>query len=160
MYQWKMAQQDDFLGGLHYDRVRDVQDQSRTGIVRYLPADDAVEPARTRVSPWWHVAGFVYGALAAGVAALGWSYGLDRFEESLRVHGLVAMGLAGLLVGLVSLGKLSPAAPFTAGVVAVAGSVLFELDLFPFLPVLRPLFESGTPVLIGVMLMVMAWRPR
>ena len=155
-----MAQRDDFLGGLHYDRVRDVQDEESTGVVRYLPTGDAVEPVRTRVSPWWHLAGFVYGALAAGVAVLGWSYALDRFDEGLRLHGLAALGFVGLLVGLVTMGKLSPAAPFTMGIAALAGSVLFELGTFPFLPVLRPVFESGLPVLIGVILVVMAWRPR
>lgn len=154
-----MTQQDDFLGGLHYDGPRETQVGPNPGIVRYYPVGEAPDQVRTRVSGWWHVGGFVLGALAAAFAAFAWGYGLDQFDE-VRLRGLVALGLAGLLVGLVSLGKLSPAAPLTAGVVALAASVVYELDAVPFLPVLRPVFASGAPVLVGVLLVVLAWRRR
>ncbi len=111
------------------------------------------------MSPWWHVAGFVLGALGAVNAAVIWGYALDQLDER-RIYGLVALGLAGLLMGLLSLGKLSPAAPLTAGVAALAASVLFERGTFQFLPVLRPVFESGAPVLVGVLLLLLAWRRR
>ncbi|MFJ6670591.1 hypothetical protein ACIQMJ_05725 [Actinosynnema sp. NPDC091369] len=154
-----MTQQDDFLGGLHYDRVPEAEVGPAPGVVRYHPAGVGTGPVRPRVSAWWHVAGFVLGAVAAALGALAWGYALDQFDE-VRLRGLVALGLAGLLVGLVSLGKLSPAAPLTAGLAALGGSVLFELGTFPFLPVLRPVFESGGPVLVGVLLVVLSWRRR
>ncbi|NUT52191.1 MAG: hypothetical protein HOV94_33585 [Saccharothrix sp.] len=150
-----MSQPDDFLGGLHYDRVPEAG--PRPGVVRRRPPGGPNR--RTRVSAWWHVGGFLLGALAAAVGALAWGYALDQFDE-VRLRGLVALGLAGLLVGLVSLGKLSPAAPLTAGLVAVTASVLYETRAFPFLPVLRPVFDSGAPVLVGVLLVVLARRWR
>ncbi|MFE9744356.1 hypothetical protein ACFYOT_05595 [Saccharothrix saharensis] len=154
-----MTQQDDFLGGLHYDRVPEAEVGPAPGVVRYHPAGVRTGPARPRTSAWWHVTGFVLGAVAAALGVLAWGYALDQFDE-VRLRGLVALGLAGLLVGLVSLGKLSPAAPLAAGLAALVGSVLFELGTFPFLPVLRPVFESGGPVLIGVLLVVLSWRRR
>ncbi|MCE7001209.1 hypothetical protein LZG04_41275 [Saccharothrix sp. S26] len=154
-----MTQQDDFLGGLHYDRVPEAEVGPDPGVVRYHPVEAAGRRERPRVSAWWHVLGFVLGAVAAALGALAWGYGLDQFDE-VRLRGLVALGLAGLLVGLVSLGKLSPAAPLAAGLAAVGGSVLYELGTFPFLPVLRPVFDSGAPVLVGVLLVVLSWRRR
>lgn len=150
-----MTQQDDFLGGLHYDRPPEAQVGPSPGVVRYHP----VVPSRARVSAWWHVAGTLLGAVAAGLGALAWGYALDQFDE-VRLRGLVALGLAGLLVALVSLGKLSPAAPLTAGLAALTVSVLYELGIQPTLPVLRPVFDSGGPVLVGVVLVVLAWRRR
>ncbi|MEU4741792.1 hypothetical protein AB0G02_15185 [Actinosynnema sp. NPDC023658] len=154
-----MTQQDDFLGGLHYDRPSEAEFGPRPQAVRYHPVERAAGRSRPRVSAWWHLGGFVLGAVAAGVGALAWGYALDQFDE-VRLRGLVVLGLAGLLVGLVSLGKLSPAAPLTAGVTALTASVLFEVGTLPFLPVLRPVFESGGPVLVGVVLVVLAWRRR
>ncbi|WP_447004891.1 hypothetical protein ACRAKI_35835 [Saccharothrix isguenensis] len=154
-----MTQQDDFLGGLHYDGPPEPQDGPSRGNVRYYPAGGTAAPARTRVSAWWQLGGFVLGALAAPVAGLAWGYGLDQFDE-VRVRGLVALGLAGLVVGVVGLGKLSPAAPLTAGVIALTASVLYELGTVTFLPVLKPVFASGAPVLVGVLLVLLAWRRR
>ncbi|MBB5806681.1 hypothetical protein F4560_006449 [Saccharothrix ecbatanensis] len=158
-----MTQQDDFLGGLHYDGPPEPQVGPSRGNVRYYPVGgsvgDAAAPVRTRVSAWWQLGGFVLGALAAPVAGLAWGYGLDQFDE-VRVRGLVALGLAGLVVGLVGLGKLSPAAPLTAGVIALTASVLYELGTVAFLPVLRPVFASGAPILVGVLLLLLAWRRR
>ncbi|MFD0201266.1 MULTISPECIES: hypothetical protein [Saccharothrix] len=154
-----MTQQDDFLGGLHYDRPPEAEVGPTPGVVRYHPVGSAAERARPQVSAWWHVTGFVLGALAAALGAFAWGYALDQFDE-VRLRGLVALGLAGLLVGLVSLGKLSPAAPLAAGLAALTVSVLYELGTFPLLPVLRPVFESGAPVLVGVLLVVLAWRRR
>ncbi|WP_433266681.1 hypothetical protein ACQPZF_41510 [Actinosynnema sp. CS-041913] len=151
-----MTQQDDFLGGLHYDSPRDGPVGPRTGIVRYYP----VEPAPTRrVSPWWHVLGILVGALGIVVAAFAWGYGLDQLDH-VRVRGLVALGLAGLVVGLMTLGRLSPAAPLTAGPVSLAGAVAHELAALPVLPVLRPVLDSGVPVAVGVLLVVLACRWR
>lgn len=154
-----MTQQDDFLGGLHYDRPPEAEVGPTRGVVRYHPVGGAAGRKRTRVSSWWHVAGFVLGAVAAAFGAFAWGYALDQFDE-VRPRGLVALGLAGLLVGLVSLGKLSPAAPLTAGSAALVGSVVYEVGTLPFLPVLRPVFESGAPVLVGVLLVVLSWRRR
>ncbi|XVS64392.1 hypothetical protein ACQPYE_40165 [Actinosynnema sp. CA-299493] len=154
-----MTQQDDFLGGLHYDRPPAAEAGQAPGVVRYHPVGVAAGRRRTRVSAWWHVAGFLLGAVAAGLGAVAWGYALDQFDE-VRLRGLVALGLAGLLVGLVSLGKLSPAAPLAAGSAALSGSVLHEVGTLPFLPVLRPVFESGAPVLVGVLLVVLSWRRR
>ncbi|MEU4764029.1 hypothetical protein AB0H12_12280 [Actinosynnema sp. NPDC023794] len=154
-----MTQQDDFLGGLHYDRLPEAEVGPAPGVVRYHPVGVAAKRERTRVSAWWHVAGFVLGAVAAAFGAFAWGYALDQFDE-VRLRGLVALGLAGLLVGLVSLGKLSPAAPLAAGLAALTASVLFEWGTYPFLPVLRPVFESGAPVLVGVLLVVLSWRRR
>ncbi|ROP39423.1 hypothetical protein [Saccharothrix texasensis] len=154
-----MTQQDDFLGGLHYDRPPAAEAGPAPGVVRYHPVGRPAGRARPRVSAWWHVAGFLLGVVAAGLGAVAWGYALDQFDE-VRLRGLVALGLAGLLVGLVSLGKLSPAAPLAAGLAAVVGSVVYEVGTLPFLPVLRPVFESGGPVLVGVLLVVSAWRRR
>lgn len=158
-----MTQQDDFLGGLHYDGPPEPRVGPTPGNVRYHPVGGSTEgaaaPVRTRVSAWWQLGGFLLGALATPVAGLAWGYGLDQFDE-VRVRGLVALGLAGLVVGVVGLGKLSPAAPLTAGVIALTASVLYELGVVAFLPVLRPVFASGAPILVGVLLVVLAWRRR
>ncbi|MBB5954411.1 hypothetical protein FHS29_000981 [Saccharothrix tamanrassetensis] len=154
-----MTPQDDFLGGLHYDGARDVQVGPQTGIVRYYPVEPSGPPPRRRTSPWWHLLGVLLGALGIGVAAFAWGYGIDQFDE-VRVRGLVAMGLAGLVVGLVTLGRLSPAAPLTAGGLSLAGAVAYELSAFRVLPVLRMVFESGVPVGVGVLLIVLAFRRR
>ncbi|ONI82226.1 hypothetical protein ALI22I_39525 [Saccharothrix sp. ALI-22-I] len=179
-----MSQSDDFLGGLHFDSPRDLQQRvprpraSQYRTTTQAAVEPAVEPlvepavgpevepaarpaarVKRRVSPWWHVAGFLLGALGAVNAAVLWGYGLDQLDE-VRLRGLVALGLAGLLMGLVCLGKLSPAAPLIAGLGALAASVLFELKTFEFLPVLRPVFESGVPVLVGVLLVLLALRRR
>lgn len=151
-----MTLRDDFLGGLHYDHVPEAEGGPSRGVVRRHPVGP---PARARVSAWWHVAGVVLGAFAAVLGALAWGYALDQFDE-VRLRGLVALGLAGLLVGLVSLGKLSPAAPLTVGVAALTGSVLYELGTYQFLPVFRHVFESGGPILVAVVLVVLAWRRR
>ncbi|WP_033436373.1 hypothetical protein [Saccharothrix sp. NRRL B-16314] len=158
-----MTQQDDFLGGLHYDGPPEPQVGPTPGNVRYYPVGGSTEgaaaPVRTGVSAWWQLGGFLLGALATPVAGLAWGYGLDQFDE-VRVRGLVALGLAGLVVGVVGLGKLSPAAPLTAGVIALTASVLYELGVVAFLPVLRPVFASGAPILVGVLLVLLAWRRR
>lgn len=151
-----MSQSDDFLGGLHYDRPR--EGAPRTGVVRYLPAGDAVEPVRRRVSPWWHVAGVLLGTVGAAAAVFVTAFALDLLADGARIEGLLALGVVGLLVGLVCVGKLSPAAPLTVGLAALAGSVLYELAVLPFLPVLRTMFESGIPVVVGVLLVLLAWR--
>ena len=71
-----MSQQDDFLGGLHFDGHRDVQVGPQTGIVRYYPVDPSAEPPRDRrVSPWWHALGVLVGAVGIVVAAFAWGYG-------------------------------------------------------------------------------------
>ncbi|MGM1063566.1 hypothetical protein [Saccharothrix sp. Mg75] len=103
--------------------------------------------------------GVVLGAFAALVAVFAWGYGIDQFDE-VRSRGLVALGLGGLLVGLVCLGRLSPAAPLTAGVLALTGSVLHELGEVTFLPVLRAVFGTGAPIFAGVLLIVLAFRRR
>ena len=154
-----MTQQDDFLGGLHYDRPSEPRVGPTAGVVRHHPAGNRFEPPRERVSAWWHVGGVVLGALAALVAVFAWGYGIDQFDE-VRLRGLVAMGLGGLLVGLVCLGRLSPAAPLTAGLLALAGSVAAELGSVAFLPVLKPVFGSGGPIFAGVLLIVLAFRRR
>ncbi len=61
-----MTQDEDFLGGLHYDGTkRDVEVGPMKGIVRYYPVPPP-PPART---PWWrYTLVFVVG-LAIGVAA-------------------------------------------------------------------------------------------
>jgi hypothetical protein len=152
-----MAQQDDFLGGLHYDPVREVRAQAG-GTVRYLPVGDAAEPARRRASPWWHVAGVLLGALGAAASVFVLAFAVDLLAKGQRTEGLVALGVVGFLVGLVCVGKLSPAAPLVVGLAALAGSVLYELGTFPFLPVLRTVFGSGIPVVVGVLLLVRAGR--
>ena len=153
-----MAQRDDFLGGLHYDPVREVQVGPGSGTVRYFPTGDAVEPVRRRVSPWWHVAGVLLGAVGAAAAVFVTAFALDLLADGARVEGLVALAVAGFVVGMVCVGKLSPAAPLTIGLAALSGSVLYELETFPFLPVLRTMFESGIPVVVGVLLLLLAWR--
>ncbi|MEU7478568.1 hypothetical protein AB0A63_21460 [Lentzea sp. NPDC042327] len=61
-----MTQDEDFLGGLHYDGTsRDVAVGPSTGIVRYYPVPPA-PPART---PWWRYALVFLVGLALGVAA-------------------------------------------------------------------------------------------
>jgi hypothetical protein len=150
-----VTQRDDFLGGLHYDGPREVRVGPDPGIVRHYP----VEPARERVRVWWHLAGALLGALAAVVAAFAWGYGVDQFDE-VRVRGLVALGLAGLLVGLVCLGNLSPAAPLVAGLAAFTCSVVHELGFVTLLPVLRTVFDSGAPIFAGALLLVSAFRRR
>ena len=148
-----MSQSDDFLGGLHYDRPRE-----GTQVMPYLPAGAAVEPGRRRVSAWWHVAGVLLGAIGAAAAVFVTAFALDLLADGARVEGLLALGVVGLLVGVVCVGNLSPAAPLTMGLAALAGSVLYELAVFPFLPVLRTMFESGIPVVVGVLLLLLAWR--
>ncbi|QFZ23842.1 hypothetical protein [Saccharothrix syringae] len=150
-----MSRPDDFLGGLHYDSPREERVDTRTGVFRY----HRVQPAEKRVTVWWHLGAVPPGALAAVVAAFAWGYGVDQFDE-VRVRGLVALGLAGLLVGVVCLGRLSPAAPLTAGVLAITFSVVHELGLITLLPVLRPVFDSGSPILVGVLLIVSGLRRR
>ncbi|MEV0676868.1 hypothetical protein AB0I60_10115 [Actinosynnema sp. NPDC050436] len=155
-----MSRQDDFLGGLHFDGHRDVQVGPQTGIVRYYPVEPPTDPSPVRRrSPWWHVLGVLVGAVGVVVAAFAWGYGLDQFDE-VRVRGLVALGLAGLVVGLMTWGRLSPAAPLTAGALAVGASVARELAVLPLLPVLRPVFDSGVPLGFGVLLLVVAVRRR
>ncbi|MFD1149811.1 hypothetical protein [Saccharothrix hoggarensis] len=153
-----MSQQDDFLGGLHYDRLREARTEPSTTIERYHPAGGAVEPARGRVSPWWHVAGVLLGAVGAAAAVFVLAFALDLLADGARTEGLVALGVAGFLVALVCAGKLSPAAPLVMGMAALAGSVLYELETFPFLPVLRTVFESGIPVVVGVLLVMLSGR--
>lgn len=150
-----MTRRDELLGGLHYDGPREVRVGPDPGVVRHLP----VEPAGKRVSPWSHVAGVLLGALAAAVAAFAWGYGIDQFNE-VRTRGLVALGLAGLVVGLVCRGKLSPAAPLTAGIAAITCSAVHELGAVTLLPVLRTVFDSGAPIFAGVLLVVLAFRGR
>ncbi len=104
------------------------------------------------------MAGVLLGALGAAAAVFVTAFALDLLEDGARVEGLVALGVVGFLVGLVCVGKLSPAAPLTVGLAALTGSVLYELAAFPFLPVLRTLFESGIPVVVGVLLLLLAWR--
>ncbi|MEU6151013.1 hypothetical protein ABZ816_13525 [Actinosynnema sp. NPDC047251] len=155
-----MSQQDDFLGGLQFDGHRDVQVGPQTGIVRYYPVEPpSGQPPTRRPSPWWHALGVLLGAVGVVVAAFAWGYGLDQFDE-VRLRGLVALGLAGLVMGLMTSGRLSPAAPLTAGVLAVSASVARELGFLPVLPVLRPVFESGVPLGFGVLLLVLALRRR
>ncbi|GAA1267913.1 hypothetical protein [Saccharothrix xinjiangensis] len=150
-----MTQRDDFLGGLHYDVPREARVGPDPGIVRHY----AVETGEKRVRAWWHLSGAVLGALAAVAAAFAWGYGIDQFDE-VRARGLVALGLAGLLVGLVCLGKLSPAAPLAAGITAITCSVVYELGLVTLLPVLRTVCDSGAPVFAGVLLIVCACHRR
>src|SRR5690348_874460 len=103
-----MAQQDDFLGGLHYDPVREARAEAgRT--VRYLPVGDPAEPVRRRrASPWWHVAGVLLGALGAAASVFVLAFAVDLLAKGQRTEGLVALGVVGFLVGLVCVGKLSP----------------------------------------------------
>ncbi len=154
-YQGSVSQQDDFLGGLHFDGTRDVQVGPQTGIVRYYPVEPSPSDHRTR--PWLHALAAVLGAVGIVGAAFAWGYGLDQFAE-VRWRGLGALGLAGLLVGLLTLGRLSPAAPLTAGLLALAGTAAYELGSFPVLPVLRPVFDSGVPIGFGVALLILALR--
>ncbi|MEU4801598.1 hypothetical protein [Actinosynnema sp. NPDC023587] len=155
-----MDQQDDFLGGLHFDGHRDVRVGPQTGIVRYYPVGPPAEPPDDRrASPWWHVLGVLVGAVGIVVAAFAWGYGIDQFDE-VRVRGLVGVGLAGLVVGSMTAGRLSPAAPLTAGVLATGASVADELIVLPVLPVLRAVLESGMPFGFGVLLLVLAFRRR
>ncbi|KJK42590.1 hypothetical protein UK23_36420 [Lentzea aerocolonigenes] len=62
-----MTQDEDFLGGLHFDgSKRDVVVGPTTGIVRYYPVSSTPLPGRT---PWWrYTLVFVLG-LAIGTAA-------------------------------------------------------------------------------------------
>ncbi|MFD7653549.1 hypothetical protein ACFV4N_06175 [Actinosynnema sp. NPDC059797] len=150
-----MTQRDDFLGGLHYDLPREARVGPDPGIVRHYP----VETGEKRVTAWWHLSGALLGAVAAVVAAFAWGYGIDQFNE-VRARGLVALGLAGLLVGLVCRGKLSPAAPLAAGIAAITCSVVYELGFVTLLPVLRPVFDGGAPVFAGVLLVVCAVHRR
>ncbi|MFC6094285.1 hypothetical protein [Saccharothrix lopnurensis] len=150
-----MTQREDFLGGLHFDGPREARPGPDPGIVRYYP----VEPGRERVVLGWHLGGALLGAVAAGFAAFAWGYGMDQLDE-VRARGLVALGLAGLLVGLVCAGKLSPAAPLTAGITAITCSVVYELGLVTLLPVLRGVFDSGASIFAGVLLVAAAFRRR
>ncbi|HEX7304225.1 hypothetical protein [Lentzea sp.] len=60
-----MTQDDDFLGGLHYDGTqRDVEVGPAKGIVRYYPVPPA-PPART---PWWRYTVVFLVGLALGTA--------------------------------------------------------------------------------------------
>ncbi|XVV03748.1 hypothetical protein ACQPW3_41675 [Actinosynnema sp. CA-248983] len=166
-----MTQQEDLPGGLHFDGPRDVQVGPQTGIVRYYPVAPGTTPPengspvpppapeRPRTRWWWHVFGVVLGPALVVAAAFAWGYGIDQFDE-LRWRGLVGLGLAGLLVGLMTLGRLSPSAPLVGGLAAVGASVVYELGYFPALPVLRPVLESGAPVAVGVLLLVVALRRR
>ncbi|RKT51714.1 hypothetical protein [Saccharothrix australiensis] len=166
-----MTRRDEFLGGLHFDEDRDERVGPRAGVVRYEPVRP---PPRRRARPGWHVLGVVVGALGIVVAAFAWGYGLGRlghveqvaqFGAALRfdvtrVRGLVALVLAGLVVGLVTVGRLSPAAPLTAGLLSLAAGVAWELGVFPVLPVFRPVFDGGAAVVVGVLLLVIAFRRR
>jgi hypothetical protein len=166
-----VTQQDDLPGGLHFDGPRDVQVGPQTGIVRYYPVAPGTTPpespvvaapaapARRPTRWWWHVIGVVLGPAAVAAGAFAWGYGLDQLDE-VRWRGLVGLGLAGLVVGLVTLGRLSPSAPLAGGLVALAASVVYELGYLPPLPVLRPVLESGAPVAVGVLLLVLALRRR
>ncbi|GAA1346179.1 hypothetical protein [Saccharothrix algeriensis] len=149
-----MTQRDDFLGGLKFDGPRDAQVGPQTGIVRYYPVGPPPEP---RASPWWRLLGAVAGAAGVVVAAFAWGHGLDRLVDD-RARGLVLLGLAGLVVGLVISGRLSPAAPLAAGSVAVAAAVAYELGALPVFPVLKAVFDSGVPIGAGVLLIVLGLR--
>lgn len=162
-----MTQQEDLPGGLHFDGPRDVQVGPQTGIVRYYPVAPGTTPPEAAPAPaerprtrwWWHVLGVLIGPAFVLAAAFAWGYGIDQFDE-VRWRGLVGLGLAGLLVGLMTLGRLSPSAPLAGGLTALAASVVYELGYFPPLPVLRPVLESGAPVAVGVALVVVALRRR
>ncbi|MFD5826797.1 hypothetical protein [Lentzea sp. NPDC060358] len=61
-----MTQDEDFLGGLHYDgSPRDVEVGPTKGIVRYYPVPPA-PPART---PWWRYTVVFLVGLLLGTAA-------------------------------------------------------------------------------------------
>ncbi|MEU5690682.1 hypothetical protein [Actinosynnema sp. NPDC020468] len=144
----------DLPGGLHFDGQRDVDPGPVPGVVRYYPVS-SVEPVVTRRSWWSHLWGTVLGLVVAPVVFVVAGYGVDQLDE-VRWHALVALGFAGLLVGLVCQGRLSPAAPGACALVSLAGCVVAEVRPVWLLPVLRPVFESGVPVGVGVLLAVVA----
>ncbi|MBW4715555.1 hypothetical protein [Saccharothrix obliqua] len=152
-----MTQQDDFLGGLHFDGHREVRVGPQTGIVRYYPVGPADPPARP--SPWWHALGVVVGLLGTAAAVFAGGWGVERLADA-RPLGLVVLGLAGLLVAALTLGRLSPAAPLAGGLLVLTAAVVREVGSLPLLPVLRPVFDSGVPVGLGVALVVLALRRR
>ncbi|MBB4969395.1 hypothetical protein [Saccharothrix violaceirubra] len=130
---------DELPGGLSFDR-------SRAEAVRYYP-----ERSAERRSGW--VAG-VFSGLAGAVLVLGLAVvGVDRLGDS-RWFALGALGLAGLVLGLLCLGRLSPAAPLVAGVVLLIAAGVSEVRHEWVSVQLKVVFASGVPVGLGVLLVV------
>jgi hypothetical protein len=144
----------DLPGGLHFDGPRETGPGPVPGVVRYYPVS-SVEPAVTRRSGWSHLWGGLIGLAVAPVLLIAAGYGVDQLDE-VRWRALVALGFAGLLVGLMCLGRLSPTAPGACALVTLGCCVAWEMRPELLLPVLRPVFESGAPVGVGVLLAVVA----